>query len=326
VIGGGTEPADGLAGRGRAQGRIFRQRTPQGAPDSGGEGSRRRLPFEVPGQDLPRRSLERRPAGQQFVGDHGERVDVRGAAGPAAADELRRHVERRAEEIVRRGQAPVRGAWRFLRPAAGRGGGRGGGDLRQTEIEHLDLFVPSAQQDVSGLEVAMEDAPLVGGVDGGGDRGEDRQRPVEGQRAFAAELGEGRSLQQLHHEVGSPRPGIDPGIGDVDDVGVPEPSERLGLPLEAAHREGIESRSRLQQLEREDLLQPEMSGAVDDAGRPFAEAVVQAVLPVENAGDDRGARSHGFLNLFHPSLSVEKMQSISACRRQDRKPVAPSPL
>ena len=70
----------------------------------------------------------------------------------------------------------------------------------------------------------------------------------------------------------------------ADSVGVPEPAERLGLPLKARHGGRSEGRARLQQLEGEDLLEPQVSGAIDDADGPFAEAGVQAVFSVEDAG------------------------------------------
>jgi hypothetical protein len=184
-------------------------------------------------------------------------------------------------------------------PGSGRGAGRQEGgprDLRQAEVQHLhrrSLAVPSAQQDVAGLEVAVEDALLVGRVDGGGDGVEDRQRPLERQGARRpAELREGHAVQQLHHQVGGARSGVDPEVGDVHDVGMAEPPERLGLPLEAAHRERIAGLAGLQELEREDPLEPQMGGAIDDAGSPFPEAIVQTVLPVENGRKATDAERH----------------------------------
>ena len=138
----------------------------------------------------------------------------------------------------------------------------------------------------------MEDPLRVGRVDGVGEGVEDRQRPVEGEgTGRPAEFGERFPLQHFHDEVRRPRSGVDPGVGDVDDVGMAEPSQRLGLPLEAGHQERIEGGARLQELEREDLLEPEMGGAIDDADRSLAETAVQPVLPVEDSGDTAGAWS-----------------------------------
>src|SRR5436305_897933 len=84
-----------------------------------------------------------------------------------------------------------------------------------------------------------------------------------------------------------------------------EPSERLGFPLEAGYQERIESRARLQQLDREDLLEPEMGGAVNNAGGPFAEAILQTVLPVEDAGKGDDLWLHGLHRACRPSMSAE---------------------
>jgi hypothetical protein len=131
----------------------------------------------------------------------------------------------------------------------------------------------------------------------------------------ARSRGRGPAVQELHHEVGSSRSRIDPGVGDLHDVGVPEPAERLGLPLEAAHRERIESQIRPQELEREVLLEPEVGGAVDDARRPLAEAAVQPVLPVDNAGQDTDAGSNS-----HKSIVARAQKTL-----QPPAPVAPGP-
>jgi hypothetical protein len=92
------------------------------------------------------RDRERPPAGQQLVEDDSDRVEV--AAGvervltaPAGVEVLRRHVEQRP---------------------AGRGHAGGGLEvLREVEIEQHRLTLVG-QQDVLGLQVEVQDPPLVG--------------------------------------------------------------------------------------------------------------------------------------------------------------------
>ena len=72
--------------------------------------------------------------------------------------------------------------------------------FRQAEVEHLDGAV-GADLDVARLEIAMDDALLVRGVERVGDLPRDAERLVERSAALPDPLGQRRPLDQLHDEV-----------------------------------------------------------------------------------------------------------------------------
>jgi len=79
--------------------------------------------------------------------------------------------------------------------------------LRQPEIEQLRRRCPGApraarrQHHVARLEIAVDDAVLVRGVEGLGDLRRDAERLRERQGAPPQALGERLARKVLHHEV-----------------------------------------------------------------------------------------------------------------------------
>ena len=104
--------------------------------------------------------------------------------------------------------------------------------LGQAEVEDLDRAVPR-QLDVRGLQVAVDDAVLVGVLEGLRDLLRDRQRFVDGDRALGDALVEGRALDQLHDQRARPVRFFE--AVDRGDVGMVERREDVGLALEADH-------------------------------------------------------------------------------------------
>ena len=111
----------------------------------------------VPGRFLEPLLLQRRRAGQQLVEQYAQRIDV-GAGVDVEVIELRlfrRHVERRAQHRL------VRGVQRPLRQRLVH-------RLGQAEVDHLGHrpVVVGRDEDVRGLQVAVNDALLMGVLDG----------------------------------------------------------------------------------------------------------------------------------------------------------------
>jgi len=71
--------------------------------------------------------------------------------------------------------------------------------LRQPEVQHLDSGIGS-QLDVGRLQVAVDDALLVSGLERLGNLSGDGERLVHGERAFLDPVCKCRPLDQLHHE------------------------------------------------------------------------------------------------------------------------------
>ena len=94
------------------------------------------------------------------------RLHVRGCA-----DERPRHGQRRLQlgGLLRLRAIPIRH------------------ELRDAEVEHLGFDLAARQQDVLGLEVAMQDALLVRGLDRRADRRQDFHRPGRLEPSFAVQ-------------------------------------------------------------------------------------------------------------------------------------------
>jgi hypothetical protein len=176
----------------------------------------RRLAEQDLGQERGRAvTLERGRAGEAQVQHAAEREHVRARVDRGVgARLLRRHVARGADQD------------------AGLGEGRAALALRDPEIDHLDLIDPAAgEEEVAGLEIAVDDPAGVGGAEGGGDAGGEGDGLAHGE-GLALEAGlEVLAVEPLHGQVELARGRL--AVGDVaDDAGVRELREQLDLALE----------------------------------------------------------------------------------------------
>ena len=182
---------------------------------------------QVLDQDLPVALADERHApDEHLVEADPERVDVGAVIDVGATLALLgRHVRRRAEHEP--GARAVRAEGALV-----------AGQLGDAEIEELDEVLVAAarrQDDVVGLEIAVDDAGLVRRGERIRDLERDRQRPLGRQRRLGPDhLRQGDPRQVLHDEVDEPiaaaRAGLDHAVvDDVDDVRVADRVDRLGL-------------------------------------------------------------------------------------------------
>ncbi len=170
---------------------------------------------------------ERRPPGQQVEEDGAQGVRVRGGTdlGAVGLDLFGRQVAGAADDDAHLGQVGRR------RRA------RGGVEVfGEAEVGDLGRAVVG-QQDVGGLEVAVDDAPLVGVVNRPRHLGHQlrhralpfgpRHRPAAGVRRLL----QAAALGQFQRQVRLPLGFAD--VEDLDDVGVLQPRDRLRLGAEA---------------------------------------------------------------------------------------------
>ncbi len=104
-------------------------------------------------------------------------------------------------------------------------------DLCQSEIENLRLPA-TGYEDVGGLDVLMNDALGVCGVESVGNLNAQIEYRFDLQRLATDSVSERLPLQQFHGDEGSPIDLVD--FMDRADVRVVQRGRRLGLPLEAA--------------------------------------------------------------------------------------------
>ncbi len=212
-------------------------------------------------------TAERCPAREQHVEDGPQAVDVgRRRHGPALARGLLgSHVRRRAQDRARAGQLAV-----AFDP------------LGQTEVG--DMRPPfRIDQDVRRLQIAVKDASLMSVVDRTrGDRHELGGLPGIGHVVLRS-LVEALTRDQLHAEVMLILELTD--LEDRHNVGMIEPSDRLGLVLKPADFIGTGEPGGLDHLQGHRAIQAELAGLVDDPHAAFAQDSLQLV--VAEVADER---------------------------------------
>ncbi len=219
------------------------------------------------GQDLERRgSLEGRLSREDVVERGSERVDVAAlVVRLVAARLLGRHVGERAD---------LRAGARDLR--------RGAAELGDPEVEDVGPR-GGVDEDVLGLQVAVDDALLVRVLDGARHVAERLERPVEREPVLPGEPPlEGQPLDELHGYVVLP---LDlAGLEDGDDARMAEPRDGLRLSPEALEARRVRRAVVADGLEREEPLQAVVPGAEDDAHAAPADLSEEDEVPEDAAG------------------------------------------
>ncbi len=212
-------------------------------------------------------------AGRALVDHHAERVLI--APGVEVLhpvdDLLGRHVRRRAQELARAGE---------------RHRGAALGDLRDAEVEQdgvLAVGPAPGEEDVVRLEVAVEDACLVRGGDGGEDREHQVGEPLHRQGAVLLQhAGERHPLEQVHrHERHAL---VRPDVGDAHHVRVLEARARARLQDEALHDIEAEREPGVQDLERHALVQVDVPRLVHARHPAGSDVAHHEVAPEGGAG------------------------------------------
>ena len=204
-------------------------------------------------------ALERPGAGQQLEGDDRERVAVARRGRRLAARLLRGEVPGRADDGARLGErGEVSGA-------------------RDAEVGDLDPVVVVEQQ-VGGLDVAMDDPARVRGVERRRGLAKPVERAAERLCALAREpVGERSSRQVLHDDVGPPLVLAD--VEDRDDArSVRQPRGGEALAREAPSDRFVVGEALGEDLHRDGPRQVRVLGAVDLA-HPAAGDPLRALVP-----------------------------------------------
>ena len=261
-------------------------------------GARRLLVGDLVDDLVDGRSVERYAAGDRLVKDGAQGEDVASSVDlvRVPAGLLRGHV----------GRGPHDGA--ALREVR-----LGVGGLRQAEVGDLGDAV-RVDQDVRRLDVAVDDAVLVGVVDRladlphegedllDGDAGREGRPALRGGLLLPIDVvAEVASLQVLHREEVAAVLLSD--LVDLHDVGVLEAGGGLGLAREAGDqlasivllgRGLVDPVVELEDLERHDAIEVALPGLVDDPHPPSGDLAEDLVLPeLLRGGGDGELRAGG---------------------------------
>ena len=281
----------GRRGSARACGRRGRRDRGE-AVTAGGAGERGDGLHHDPLEDLADGGrLGGEDAGEGLVEDDAERPDV-GAVVEIGV----------AEDLLGRG---VRGRAHHHAVARDRAGvvhGPGVGALGEAEVEdHHARHGRGGQEDVAGLEVAVDDARGVGGADGGGDGEEERRRLGHGEGAGAGEeVGEGLAHQVVHHQGGLAVVELHD-LAHAAHVGVDEGGAEAGLAPEAPAAPAV-LRAAADELQGHALAVDAVDRLPDDPHASLAQQALQAKARAEDgAGGELGWHRAGNLERRDPA-------------------------
>jgi len=169
----------------------------------------------------PARSLSRK----QFVKQNAKGVDVaaRVNAQPAHLGLFGTHVSGRAHELLERREQRLVGELLF--------GGLGNAKINHLRHRHA---VVHRDENVRGLDIAVNDSLLMRVLDGVADLGEEIQPLACGKIVLIAVIGDADAMHQFHDEV-RPSAFRRARIENFGDVGMIHQRKRLPLGLEAGY-------------------------------------------------------------------------------------------
>jgi hypothetical protein len=178
------------------------------------------------------------------------------------------------------------------------------GELGQAEVQDAHVAVPGHHH-VLGLQVAVDDARLVGAGQAVGDLHRKLEDALGGQRARGQDVAQGTAVHQLHGQEGVAVLGAD--VVNVHDVRVVEGRGRTGFLLEAGAALVVLGELGGQDLEGDLPLQPRILGAVHLAHAPDAQGTQDLVGPEFRAGGE----GHGSLQGAVTARTASTMCRVS---------------
>ena len=238
---------------------IFRQTTADDVVERAGLHRRRLALHDRGDQAGAARAFEGAAAGDHLVDDRAEGEDVGAGVGVARLELLGRHVRHRAE------QRPLFRQRLLLRGVVG--AERLRLVLRQAEVEHLRPRL--REHDVARLEIAMDDAEAVRGVERAGDVDRHAERLAQRQRPARDRVGERLPFEVLHDQVVDAVLMAD--VVERADVRMVQPRDRARLAVEALAQLRARGEMRGQDLDGDVAVETRVAGAIDLAHAAGAE-------------------------------------------------------
>ncbi len=220
-----------------------------------------RLGLEDLAVDLHRgAAMERQPTGQHLIEHDAQRIDVAASVDliQLSTHLLRGHVERRAHRAAGLGQMGLR-----IELA------------RQTEVDHDRGVVRIADQDVSGLQVPVNDSLQVGGVHRLGDTAQHLHQRIARVAAQRQDRLERLPDNAVHRDVMQAL--LDAHLMHRDDVGMLQPGGRARLPLKPGSQRALVARL-LEDLQRHGATERHVFRLVDHRHPAATQLLQNAIL------------------------------------------------
>ena len=189
--------------------------------------------------------LVRGTAGQSLEQDASKRVHVRLRRHGHPLDLLRRRVVHRAHPLTRPREAADRA-----------------GVLREAEVRQVDVVL-GGDEDVRRLDVAMDQFPLVSGVQGARDLGDEMGSTLGLERAAIDRVAQVRPLHPAHRDEQDPV--LLAGLVDRDHIRVIDRSGDHPFAPEPLAKRGVPRQRRRYELQRHRTREAKLARAVDDA-------------------------------------------------------------
>ena len=166
----------------------------------------------------------------------------------------------------------------------GQGGLGGGGEPGDAEVGHLQAAVPQDHH-IVGLDVPVDDALLVGALQGHEDLGGEVDSLLPADGAFLLDiLLQGDAVDKLHDDVLDLVAKAD--IVHLDNVGVVEPRDGLGLIAETAQEIAVVGKFFLQNLDGHPAALHAVVGLVDIGHAAHADKLVDFVPAIQALADE----------------------------------------
>ena len=207
--------------------------------------------------------VERPPAGEHLVEDHGQRPDVGAAVHRPPRRLLGAHVRHSPHHRPRIHE------WSVM-------------NLRDAEVEHLRRAV-GQHDDVGRLDVEVHDAGVVRVLESARDLQRDRERFVEGETSASDPLLQRLAFVQRHRDEQLSVAGLADSVNRAN-VGVIERRRRPGFRDEPRLRPRIDAERRRQELERHVTSEPLVARFVHDAHAAGANCLLDEVFGDRAAG------------------------------------------
>ena len=235
------------------------------------------------------RAVERRVPREAFVQHRSDGIDVRRAAGLLPLALLRSHVL----------GSPVH------HPGHGQLLDRHAGEVNETEVEELHV-VRADDHHVARFDVAMNDSRVVSDREHLEELIEDRGDERDRYRSPLDDVREGLPAHQLHDHERLAR--VLTEVEERHDAPMTEARQSDCLPSEARAELGGRCEDRMEELDRDRLVELHVGRAVDRSHAAAADEVRDPVFPADRRVDSRVGTFVSFL--VHETSSKSSIGSV----------------